>query len=287
MSNRVQTAVGDLGAPTNVKFVLLKYADHADDQGRNTWPSYDRIARFTGLSVRTVTRIVGELRSLGVLAPQADGFGGRGKGGRGRRYCIDLGRARQVFGWYREDDGGKWNLVAPVETQDTASGVCDAETQDNEVKTLDTGDINVGQAMSAEPPLTNEPNARAREASGEAPASARATPETNATANAIWKAHAAEIEQLAVGQQKLKPWVALLTPLADDGETLTLGATTPMACKIVQQAFGPALKAVLGREIEVLQHDFSVAAAARRRTDGGDKNYTPASAFTGAGVLCE
>lgn len=53
--------------PPNLKLVLLAIVDHADDEGRNSYPSQETLAQKTGYSVRQVKRIIAELRSLGLL----------------------------------------------------------------------------------------------------------------------------------------------------------------------------------------------------------------------------
>lgn len=53
--------------PPNLKIVLLAIVDHADDDGRNAYPSQETIARKTGYSVRQVKRIVAELKDKGLI----------------------------------------------------------------------------------------------------------------------------------------------------------------------------------------------------------------------------
>lgn len=66
----------ELDIPQNEKFVLLAFADHADDDGV-TYPSIGRIAWKSGYSARQVQAIVSKLRASGILEA-IDGF----KGGR-------------------------------------------------------------------------------------------------------------------------------------------------------------------------------------------------------------
>lgn len=59
-------AVWDLEAIESTdKFVLLKLADHADDEGRNAWPSVETIARAICKSERTVQRALRKLERDG------------------------------------------------------------------------------------------------------------------------------------------------------------------------------------------------------------------------------
>jgi len=66
------------------KYVLLAYADHADQSGRNIYPSVDLVARKTGYSERAVQTATRRLEENGYLIP--DGQGPRGT----NRYRIPL-----------------------------------------------------------------------------------------------------------------------------------------------------------------------------------------------------
>ena len=61
MSGKVSGWVWDTNLPQNEKYVLLAYADHADHEGNNIFPSVELIARKTGYSHRSVQRIVKKL----------------------------------------------------------------------------------------------------------------------------------------------------------------------------------------------------------------------------------
>lgn len=76
MSGKATGRVWDLELEPLLKFVLLAYADHADHDGANMWPSVALIARKTGYSTRQVQRITRRLESLGWLIE--DGQGPRG-----------------------------------------------------------------------------------------------------------------------------------------------------------------------------------------------------------------
>ena len=52
----------------NDRLVLLAIADSAEDDGGNAWPSQERLARKTGLTVRTVRTSIDRLRELNELA---------------------------------------------------------------------------------------------------------------------------------------------------------------------------------------------------------------------------
>ena len=69
MSVRVMTWVWDSALPSMERFVALAYADHADDQGNNIYPSLNTVARKTGISRRRVISIRQRLEARGVLVP--------------------------------------------------------------------------------------------------------------------------------------------------------------------------------------------------------------------------
>lgn len=97
MSIKVMSMVWASDLRTMQRFVLLKLADHANDEGGNVYPSVATVAADTGTSARQVQRILGQLVAMGLLRIQKYAAGGRGHS---RRYVIDLealaalGRAR-------------------------------------------------------------------------------------------------------------------------------------------------------------------------------------------------
>ena len=79
MSGKVSGWVWDLDLPQNEKYVLLAYADHADHEGRNVFPSVGLVARKTGYSHRSIQRIVKDLKEKGYLVPDGTGVHGTNK----------------------------------------------------------------------------------------------------------------------------------------------------------------------------------------------------------------
>jgi hypothetical protein len=79
--------VGEFGRPE--KYVLLAYGDHADQNGRNVFPSVELISRKTGYEERSVQSITRKLEELGYLV--ADGQGPHGT----NRWMIPLERDAQ------------------------------------------------------------------------------------------------------------------------------------------------------------------------------------------------
>ena len=59
--------VWDLELQPNKKFILLAYADHANDNGESIFPSNETVAKKTGTSVRTVQRLKKELVDDGYM----------------------------------------------------------------------------------------------------------------------------------------------------------------------------------------------------------------------------
>jgi len=84
MSGKVSGWVWDSDLPQHLKFVLLAYADRADHNGRDVYPSIDLVCQMTGHNRRHVQRLTRELEGLGWLIP--DGKGPRGT----NRYRIPL-----------------------------------------------------------------------------------------------------------------------------------------------------------------------------------------------------
>ncbi len=79
MSGKVSGWVWDQELPVNEKYVLLAYADHADHDGNNVFPSMGLMARKTGYHERHVKRITRVLERKGFLIPVGDQAGGRNR----------------------------------------------------------------------------------------------------------------------------------------------------------------------------------------------------------------
>jgi len=71
--------VWDLDLPSNEKFILLAYADHADHEGRNIYPAVATIARKTGYSERSVQSLTRSLQERGLLVEDGKGPKGTNK----------------------------------------------------------------------------------------------------------------------------------------------------------------------------------------------------------------
>jgi hypothetical protein len=74
------------------KLVLLSLADYANDEGRSIYPSVDKTSRRTGLTSRSVRRIIKELVGDGFLIPVSLG-GGRY---RTNEFRLDVQKISQI-----------------------------------------------------------------------------------------------------------------------------------------------------------------------------------------------
>lgn len=84
MSVKIMGQVYDADLPRNEKSILLAYADHADHEGGNVYPSVGRVAWKTGYDERQVQRITKSLIKKKILIPD-----GQGKN-RTNRYKIEV-----------------------------------------------------------------------------------------------------------------------------------------------------------------------------------------------------
>ena len=76
MSIKLMTAVFDSALEKAEKVVALSYADHADDRGKNIFPSIEYMAWKTGYSERSVQRATNALVEKSILIPDGTGPNG-------------------------------------------------------------------------------------------------------------------------------------------------------------------------------------------------------------------
>lgn len=81
MSVKIMGLVWDLDLPSNEKFILLAYADHANHEGGNIWPAVETVSKKTGYHERSVQRITKDLESKGFLVENGSGPKGTNKWG--------------------------------------------------------------------------------------------------------------------------------------------------------------------------------------------------------------
>ena len=72
MSGKVMGWIWDADIDRESKFILLAYADHADHDGQNIYPSIGLIAWKTGYSERQVQRVTHRLMENGCLRFMGD-----------------------------------------------------------------------------------------------------------------------------------------------------------------------------------------------------------------------
>ncbi len=70
MSVKIMSLVWDCDLPREQKFILLAFADHANDNGDNIYPGLDRVAWKTGYSRRQIQRVIDELEQKGIMKSQ-------------------------------------------------------------------------------------------------------------------------------------------------------------------------------------------------------------------------
>ena len=129
--------------PQREKYVLLAYADHADHEGNNIFPSIGLIAWKTGYETRSIQRITKQLLIDGLLIPD-----GQSKYGT-KRYSIAIDKLPKLppYGRGVKLSGGIYG--GDILSGDKLSGVTNgAERGDN---LSQGGDI----AVSPEPSLTS------------------------------------------------------------------------------------------------------------------------------------
>lgn len=79
MSVKIMGLVWDCDLPRNEKNILLAYADHADHDGNNVYPSIGRIAWKTSYKRRMVINITHNLVKKGILVRMGEGPNGTNK----------------------------------------------------------------------------------------------------------------------------------------------------------------------------------------------------------------
>jgi hypothetical protein len=96
VSIRLMSEVWKTKLPTSEKMVLLVIADHASDDGTESWPSQRLIAEKSSLTVRTVQRCINNLAAAGWIHMQkrAGGSINCRDDRRPNKYTIHVGKLR-------------------------------------------------------------------------------------------------------------------------------------------------------------------------------------------------
>lgn len=98
MSIEVMNLVWKSSLPTTEKMVLLVIADHANDDGGNSWPSIGTIAKKASISSRSAQRYIARLAEAGwiTIRPQQGGTKEMRDDRRPNLYAINLERLNGV-----------------------------------------------------------------------------------------------------------------------------------------------------------------------------------------------
>lgn len=101
--------VWELDLPNKEQAVMLVMADHANDDGRNAFPSVPLIAWKTCLSGRTVQRVLRRCEAMGILVRESGGNGGRKPGShKGQstvyRLMLENGKRKPPFRGQQKGD---------------------------------------------------------------------------------------------------------------------------------------------------------------------------------------
>lgn len=94
---------------TTARFVLVVFAEHADKNGRNTFPGPARVKFATGLDVRTVERVVRRLEDGKLL--ERDGF----TAGGAVRWRVNMDLQRPLSDWEAIEAAAAAERVAVAE----------------------------------------------------------------------------------------------------------------------------------------------------------------------------
>jgi hypothetical protein len=105
MSIRLMSEVWKAKLPTSEKMVLLIIADHASDDGTESWPSQRLIAEKASLTIRTVQRCINNLAAAGWLhmEKRAGGSVNCRDDRRPNKYTIHVGKLRGDITTRRKD----------------------------------------------------------------------------------------------------------------------------------------------------------------------------------------
>ena len=157
MSIKVMTRVWESKLPKDEKFILLAYADWANDEGENVYPSIGRVAWKCGYSARHVQRVTRSLAEQGIM--EYVGRGVKTRTGWTNRYRIHVGNlpARPDYGESRDDS------LSPLENEGVTS-VQQGVTPMHEGVTSTTPRGDMGDTRSIRDPL-DHPSVEPLEAS--------------------------------------------------------------------------------------------------------------------------
>lgn len=226
--------VWDLDLPTSDKFVLMRFADFADDDGRNSYPSYERVAIWCGVSLRTVNRIVTRMKDAGVLVPERNRGGGRGLT---VNYRIDLAKARETFGEVEMPDPKRAMKKSATTSQFGGAGKGDTESSFEKERVPRIGekyDSNRAKVCHLESYDSSDPCiSGARESASDL--------------SARWRdALPAVVDQFGAGARTS---ITDLLPIRDTGDEVVFLARTVRDRDHAQRIFAPIMSRVLKQPV--------------------------------------
>lgn len=167
MSVLQMALVWELDLEPREKIILLAYADHADDDGDNVYPSLRRVAWKTGYSVDTVRRVSRKLKDKLHLMELVERGHGRGHT---HRYRLTLAKGSKLQPFNVKASGGEKVADGPkkvadgptkgsramlpepsiepsIEPSDTAAESDDSPPSTQEVKPKELGNYLLGYLM--------------------------------------------------------------------------------------------------------------------------------------------
>ncbi len=279
---RVQSSIWRTGLEVRRKIVLLKFADHADDDGRNAWPSKATVAAACGLSLESVKRIIRELRKDGILVPEGECKGGAGKT---VNYRIDFERAAELHPPVKPRDLAakkkgvtetplsEENSPPPAENGVTETPFSeDRKRGSGESKKGVTGDEKRGHSSDPQTIQNHqEPSSAPGRARDPAGAAHPAAPEDQDGAGGdppvktLWREREAAI-RAKIGDVDFRNWFTDAIPHADEAGVYILAVRSPFMVAQINGQFARILAGVLGRrEVRAEFHDYARIAAHNRK----------------------
>ncbi len=259
MSVKLMSAVFELGLPPGQRLLLVKLADHAEDNGTKIYPSVQYLKCMTGLGERTVRRFLGKFVDDGVLVIVRPG------GGKARptEYWMDIDRAKVAYPMSAKDieflesrTSRRTPKVAKAagfasDKQSSESEKSGARSEPNPAKMAgySAKQVSPNPANDAPNPANRNPN----------PAKAWPTNHHNhqdtiarASAIATWQdAIKALRDEGAVDDGEIKSWLDPLTALSESVDQLILRAPSRFFKEYVSQNHLGDLIKIIGKEIEI------------------------------------
>jgi hypothetical protein len=179
MSVKVSALCWLVPLPSTAKFVLIRLADFAGNNGKRVFPAIGTVANDCGLSPRAVQRAFKVLCDEGVLVLERATKGGRGHT---NVYSLDLKRIEELGGGSVPDQGGPSSGLSNgfdhAENHDSVTGFNAAENHDSATG-FPINPVTQSQnpdCVSPEPLLTVEEDSDANASGAAAPSGGTVVP---------------------------------------------------------------------------------------------------------------